>query len=680
MKIKNSILLLIVLLSFACSKDEEPAPNAEEETIGELNLEITVPESGGAIFNAEYDGNNIETAGFHYSYNENFQVGNAEHISANPGSNFSSTINTGLIYNQKYFVRAYVESTSGKRIESEEKSFVSLGSIAPVITSVNNSHLQDTVSIKGKNFGNSGYNSVKVYFAETRANIIRSNDTLVECIVPVEFQNPDPEVRLKIYEKEVVYNEFKLFTPEVSSASQTDFALGDTITLYGDHFDTAVERTKVLSDNMELEVLFTSRDSLQFVLPLDASTSNIEVTLRAQLQEIKVDFIGQYKRPEILNIEGNIRTYDTLIFKGTNFSPLKEANKIYFDGHQAKILSASQTELKIQTPIGPYEDSTPEVTYNLMDYTIKPGEELEFQDPWLFKAQTEFEFYGNTDQNFSQDGKLYLVQKNYGEYNLSFLEFDPESLEFNKFQMSLPETHLADYPFQVIQDPATGKVYLLFNAEEKNFYELKMESGSITGLEDYPAITSNYPEAFISNNNIFVTGGWVDNYSRTDTTADELNELWAYDISNKEWIQKTGHPTSYSRSGDVIFQKGNDSYISYGINTTGGVSLWKYSSSSDSWSNQNSHYSAKFGKAFFMHKGKGYAYFADPVNATPSNFAYKYDLEANAWESIKPLNNRYFTYFSFPDRHAAFKVDGRVFIGIYQYPQLKFFEADLDKI
>ncbi|WP_345010379.1 IPT/TIG domain-containing protein [Christiangramia aestuarii] len=643
-------------------------------------MEIKVLEDGGVSFQGEYEGTDIETSGFYYSTTEDFQNENAIEVSAEPERIFTSIINTGLFYNQEYFVRAFIETSSGEKIESPEKSFVSLGSKAPKIRSINNSHLGDTVTIIGENFGASDFTGVKVHFDEARSKILRSNDTLVECIVPVDFQISNPPVRLRVYDKEVIYNDFKLLTPVISEASISNFSLGDTLKIYGDHFDTAVERTKIIIDNKPLEILSTSRNSLQFILPLDASKSKLEFSLWAQNQEVKVDYIGKLNKPLIESVGGNLRTYDTIVIKGDNFSPLKQANKVYFDEHRAEVLSASPKELIVLSPIGPYKDATFEVTYNLMDYEVYPNEKTIFQDAWLFKAETDYEFYGNTDQYFTKNGKLYIVQKNYGEHQLSFLEFDPEKLQFEKFQMPLPATHLADVSFQVAQEKDYGPVYLFFNSEKENFYELRLESRSYSSLKDYPAITSNGPEVFISDKKVFVTGGWVDYSSHTDTTADEIRELWAYDMSLDDWIQKADHPEAYLRSGDVVFQKGNDTYITYGLNTTGGVSFWRYSSSLDSWSNLNSHHSARFGKAFFMHNGFGYAYFSDPVNATPSNFAHRYDLEKNTWNSITPLNNRYYTYFTFPRNYTAFKVNGKIFIAIYSNSKLKFFEADTEKI
>ena len=679
MKIPKLLFLLLLILIGACSTENEPeiSESANEPVI---NLTIEVQEDGGVIFKGEHDENNTESAGFYYSAQENFNSASAQFTPADPVNHFAARVDNGLIYNQEYFVRAQILTGNGQNIESMEKSFVSMGSKAPVITEVNNSHLKDTVWIRGANFNSSSYSSTQVFFEDERAHIISSNDSLIKCLVPLGFRTYEPKIYVKVFEKQTVYEDFKLHTPEVFGSSHSEFGLGDTITLYGDHFDIDIDRTQLLSHGSPLEVLATYRDSLNFVLPLNAANSNIELKLMAQKQEVNVDFIGKYTKPRIEKIEGSVKTYDTIILSGVNFSPLKEANEVFFDGLPARILSASRNELEVLTPIGPYEDALPEVIYKIMDYSIQPDEQIVFQDHWLFKAETEYEFYGNTDQHYTYDGKLYLVQKNYGEYELSFLEFDPSTLQFDNFQIILPQTHLADYPFQVVQDKLTEKVYFLFNSDTNNFYEFNPSTKEFHSLKNYPAITSNYPEVFINGNQLFVTGGWVANSDHTNTTYDDLSELWAYEIGKNNWTQKTVNPARGSHSGDVLFQNGYDVYLSYGINTTGGVSFWKYSASSDNWVDLNSHYSAKFGKAFFMHNNKGYAYFADPVNATPSNLAYKYNLNSNTWESIQPLNNRYYTYFNFPRNYAAFKINGKIFIAIYDYPKLKFFEADLDKI
>ncbi len=677
MKSLTFLVALLCIFFISCSKEEA---NDAEITIREVTLSIEVPSSGGAIFHGNHELENIESAGFYISTKQSFNIEEAQSLIATSATHFKAEIESGLEYNVKYYVRAFVNKSNGDYVESKEKSFVSLGSKAPIISSMSDSHLNDVVTIKGKNFKNSNYNALKVFFESEKASIINSNDTIIECLVPVNIPSHTPQVRLMVYEKEVIYDDFSLFTPDISATSQQDFALGDTITLYGDHFDTAIDRTKIVSDQSELEILFTDRDSIIFVLPLDATSSNLDLTLKAQKQEVDIDFLGKYREPVITEIDGNIRTWDTLIIKGENFSPLIDANEVYFDGLKAQILSSTHSEIKVITPLGPYQDAEPELVYKIMDYEIRPSFSISFVDSWLFKAETEYEFYGNTDQYFTKDGKLYLVQKNYGEYYLSFLEFDPASLEFNSFELILPDAKLADFPFQIIQNQTSKKIYFLFNAGSENFYEFDLSTESFKPLKDYPAITTNNPEVFMANDMIYVTGGWVDTYSSIENTDEKIKELWAYNISNNNWIQKNDFPRSHGGYGDVIFQKENEIYIVYGINTSGGVNFWEYSTNTDNWKDLNSHPSAKFGKASFVHNGSGYAYFSDPINATPDNFAHKYTFETNSWVPIEPLNNRYYTYFNFPNNYAAFKVDERMFIVIDEYPALRFFEADLNKI
>ncbi len=678
MKISKFLILILVVIGISCSKEENNIKGEEKDL--EVVLTIEVINDGGVNLKGNYEDNQITSAGFYVAPVANFSAANALHLTAEAENSFSAVMNSGIVYNHQYFVRAYVKKQNGQIIESEEKSFVSLGGKSPEISSVDRSHLKDTAVIKGQFFGDPTLNSLKVYFDQAQAQVVEYNDSLIKSIVPTDFEGPSPVIRVVKEQKEATFSNFNLFTPEIESASQNTFALGDTISLYGNHFDTEISRTKILLDGKPLQILATARDSISFILPLSSSKSDLQPSLFAQKQEVPVNFLGKFEKPIIEKLEGNFRTYDTIVISGTYFSPLIDGAKVTFDGLEAQIISAAKNQIKVLSPLGPYKDDQPDIVYEIMDYSITPDEQIAFTDPWLFKAETEYEFYGNTDQHFTKNGKLYLIQKNYGDYNFSLLEFDPNNLTFNHFEIPLPETHLADYPFQVAQDEKSGKIYILFNSKDSNFYELSLDSQSFTSLKDYPAIQSNRPVVFISSDQLFVTGGWVENANHTNTTYDELTELWAYDFNTNSWNQRKSQTKRYSRSGDVMFQNEDDTFISYGLNTSNGKSLFKYSSISDEWENLNSNNSAEFGKAFFIHDQTGYAYFADPVNGTPSNFAYKYNLDANSWESIQPLNNRYYHYFNFPRNYAAFKVNGKIFIAIFHYPNLRFFEANLKRL
>ena len=672
--IKYYLIGVLILTSiYSCSPD-----NSEVSEDQNITLEIKVLEDGGVLLRSQSSIVATDAIGFDISRNETF-TNSIKLVGVGTSKSFEVAKENDLIYNEEYFVRSYIGS-GDDIVYSEIKSFVSLGSKAPNIESIHKSHIGDTTSIVGKNFGNTiASGDIRIWFKDESARVLQHNDSLIKCIVPTGFVEDNPVVTLQILEKKVKFYDFELFAPIITSLSSSNLKLGDTLSLYGDHFDNVLSRNKVLVNDNEVKILDANRKELMVVLPSDQKTSSIKFSLFSQNQSTIYESGINFPKPIFDKIEGNYNTLDTLAITGSNFSPLIEANEVFFNDIKAKVFSSTSTELKVQLPIGPFTDKSPDISIKLMDYDVKQSDAINIEDIWLFKAQTQNAFYLSGDSNFEYDGKLYMVKQADGTSNIAFLVFDPSTMTFDKFEVGIPESNLYYAPFQVVKNPKTDKIYFFFNKSGKNFYEFDLSSKKFNQLPDFTAYSSAGPEVFIINSKLYVIGGRITESYPGQELYESISTIYYFDLESLKWEIAVKTETGFGISERLAFIQDDSAYIVYGAGSTS-KKLFEFNSSNNSFTEIEGPYNAKYGNASFTYNNKGYAYFSDPIEGTPENRAHKFNFSTKSWERIEALNARYYTYFNFPDGYSAYKVNGRIFIAIYHYPYYRFYEADLDKL
>ncbi len=596
--IKYYLIGVLILTSiYSCSPD-----NSEVSEDQNITLEIKVLEDGGVLLRSQSSIVATDAIGFDISRNETF-TNSIKLKGVGTSKSFEVVKENDLIYNEEYFVRSYIGSGEDI-VYSEVKSFVSLGSKAPNIESIYKSHIGDTTSIVGKNFGNTtASGDIRIWFKDESARVLQHNDSLIKCIVPTGFVEDNPVVTLQILEKKVKFYDFELFAPIITSLSSSNLKLGDTISINGDHFDNVLSRNKVLVNDNEVKILDATRKELMVVLPSDQKTSSIKFSLFSQNQNTNYESGLNFPRPIFDEIEGNFITLDTLAITGLNFSPLAEANEVYFNDIKAKVFSSSSTELKVQLPIGPFTDNSPDITIKLMDYDVKQSDAINIQDIWLFKAQTQNAFYLSEDSNFEYDGKLYMVKQADGTSNIAFLVFDPSTMTFDKFEVGIPESNLYYAPFQVVKNPETDKIYFFFNKSGKNFYEFDLSSKKFNQLPDFTAYSSAGPEVFIISNKLYVIGGRITESYPGQELYESISTIYYFDLESLKWEIAVKTETGFGISERLAFIQDDSAYIVYGAGSTS-KKLFEFNSSNNSFIEIEGPYNAKYGNASFTYNNK----------------------------------------------------------------------------
>jgi N-acetylneuraminic acid mutarotase len=673
------LLLPLLFLSFACEPEEEEpmAPNEKLEITA-----VEIPEEGGVKLKAKYTGDalieNSENGFLISTTEEPSQSGSIDLQGTIAGNEIYFATTGNLIYNSQYYVRAYIKHSETKILYSDIKSFVSLGSKLPEVSNIEKGLLQDTVKISGKYFTeNSHY--ISVHFDGHRSSVIKSNDSIIKCLVPANIQRYDPVVKVDVYGKTATYNDFALFTPTITSLSEKTAALGDTLTIHGNYFDFENSRNKVMVGEKETMILSSSFGAITFLLPTSLAGSTNTVKLLSQLQETTFSGTVKIKKPVIHSIPGNVRAYETIEIIGEGFSPEKEENKVFFGENLAKVFEASGTKLTVRVPIGPYENRSPKLRIELMDYSVAFEGEVKLKDVWLFKNRLTANINTRGSQYFVHNNLGYTFEREDENSRFKVHVLDPKTESWSNFYVTYPRTEIQQEDMAIAYNKQSGRIFFYFSAEEKNFYEFSLQTKSFSLKKDYPGVARGASAMFSIHNNIYLGFGRF-MYATGYEDVAPLSHFWSYNPDMDKWEQMADFPLHGSRSDVSAFIIGDKAYVGNGASHTGNNDFWRYSPTSNTWDRMADFPGARTYTSFFELDGKAYVYFGSVLTGNPDETAFRYNVAANDWMILDPVNNLYYTYFIYPDASIAIRFDDAVYLGILSWPNYEFFKADLSKL
>ena len=673
------LLLLSLPLFLACE------PTGTDEVIEETELleftHLEVLESGGVTFEATYTGSSTISdykTGFFISRQE---IPTEQYSMDIPGTvtgkMVSGESDSGFAYNEQYYVRAYIKFSTSKILFSEAKSFVSLGSKAPEIKEIDRSLILDTVSIRGKYFTNN-HGNITVKFGHAYSGIISVNDSLIRSIVPKDIESHKPIVSVEVHGKKAVFQEFSLLSPSIDKISKTSAALGDTLTIFGKNFDFDNSRNKIIIDEQEVEIIKSSRDSIQFVLPERVSTPTLDVKLETQLQEAILKGAITIKKPVLAALPAVSQAYEIIEISGNNFSIFPEDNKVYFDDRIAKVLEATRTKLKVRIPIGPYEDRQLDVRIEFLGYNIAYEGEFSLKDIWLMKSRLESGSSFRGSKYFVHNNLAYIFEQDYEHTRWKVYIMDPTTDTWSHIYVPYPKPDVKSKDFSIIYNRNSGRIFFYFSAEKDNFYEFFLDTKSFSQRSDYPGVERGVPATFSIDNRLYIGLGRFMDYGYQD--REPLSQFWSYDINNDTWKEVATFPHFGERSDLSVFVINGDAYLGNGASDTGDLDFWRYSPDTDKWTRLADFPGARTYTSFFEYAGKAYVYYGTVLTGNPDETAFEYDPGTDTWTVIDPVNHLYYTYFIYPQGSLALRFENAVYLGMTRYPHIEFFKADLNRL
>ncbi|GAB4518091.1 MAG: hypothetical protein Tsb004_28580 [Allomuricauda sp.] len=671
-----------MLLSCSDDNSEEGAPSEnEQENVFEIlnfDLQLNVIQDGGVSLVASADAieeNDISEYGFLLSQSEDPTLENSRIIESKGivNNTFSQIIDKDLDYNKEYFVLAFVKHLEEYRY-TPVKSFVSTGSKAPVIDLIPQAHIGDTLKIKGSNF-TSIPGRIKVLFDEDVAVVLETTDSLVKCVVPKTLKRFNSKVTIELYGKSDSFEDFSLFTPIINNISKQMVSIGDTLTIYGNHFDVENERNSITIEEKSAEILYSSRDSISFVLPKSLSKSINKIKLSTQLQEVSSGVSFTTRIPVIEQLPNSFYATQIIEIVGDEFSPIPEDNIVWLDDNRAEVLTASKNKLTVKVPIGPYDGRNPVLRIELMDQEVQYSKILTLTDVWLFYKELDYSSYY---QNFvNKDNVAYVFTED--DFNARFLVklLDSDLNLLSSFYVDYPRTSIKDEYYSILYNAESDRVFFYFaDEEEQNFYEFLPNTKTFVERANYPDVERRVSTVFNIGDLIYMGLG---RYPETNYYPDyePFSHFWSYNDNQDTWNQVASFPGSSNRLLTSTFVINGEAYVGNGAMTTGDLDFWKFNPVSDEWTRIADFPNVRNNTASFEYNGYGYVFFGGFLSSSDGEF--KYVPSSDAWIELDRVNETQFQYHGASALTSHIKFSDAIYLLVRQ-SNGRCYKADLERL
>lgn len=521
-------ILLVTCVIFSCDNDNEEdnlPPLPIVETVGSQ-----VFSSGGVTLQGNISnlgdnqitafGFEVETQGNNVYYNVNHQVT----LPATQGI-FVVEILQGLYPDLEYHFTAYV-TTDLDTYRGETLSFFSNGSANPImeLCTPNIAHIGDTVVLSGENFP-TDINELELKFGDSYAQIESTTETEITFTVP----RPEGDLRgleISSYGNQVIENGLlDLHQPIITSTNPATAFFGETISIIGDHFNNNIYSTSVSIGGIDAQVLSTSRNEIQVIIPEDVNYSNSIITVYAQNQYVNYNNFN-IKVPEFVTVPNQVYTDQNFLV--TVDQTYENKNLFLIDGKEYYPTIIDDTTLQFYI----YSSQS----FVQRDITLK----------WVIN---DIEVV--SDQLLNLSNPYYKVKDGYNN-NFPFAKYDVftinnEAVIIGDIAYTNPLKYIYKYndvtrtwtnqsqlnsngsPYSFgsggasfVYSENTNLIFgLRSNGFAQDFIQVDISTGNVTELT--PNNQSNYyGKGFAYQNKVFYT---------MPLTSD----LWAYDINNQTW-------------------------------------------------------------------------------------------------------------------------------------------------
>jgi hypothetical protein len=374
--IKAIFAFLLLLTLNTCKQDDDMLlPVVFTGPVADVN-------SSGAVFQGIFSGgniSNIDDHGFVWDTHDRPEIGssNFKSLGSVRADKFSAEISFALQTGKIYHVRAYYKR--GKTIlYGHSVSFASLGSLAPVITSLNPEKATwgDTISIQGKNFSYKNAD-LTIRFGNHISSVASATDSLLRVIVPGELDTIISDVSLNLFGNQAFSDQkFALLPPDIDNVNILSAYYKSEIVILGKYFKK--DKTRVYFDDQEASIIEIKPDRIVCQVPFSEKSTDASLS---------VDVLGQTNTfqekfrvlvPQIARLSANEGTWrDTIILYGQYF-PVKSSDiSVFFDNQTVKPFFASEDSLMIT------------IDDHLLQGNYKPS--LSFRDEEIL-SETNFRF------------------------------------------------------------------------------------------------------------------------------------------------------------------------------------------------------------------------------------------------------------------------------------------------
>lgn len=254
-------------------------------------------------------------------------------------------------------VRAFIR-TADLIIYSATQSVASLGGLAPTINQITPSSISpgDTICISGEGFASLPSGN-QVFFDQTEVELLSSSDSQIKVIAPIT-NNSSPDISVRSWGKTTTASTSVMSNvPSITGTNHASQSIDQQITIYGTNFSVNnsanIVRFESSGVSSTATVLESYTDSLIVNIPdlSHPSITNFDISVSIGSLVASKENCFEFLRPMFDSQQSIVSLCDTIIIKGSNFSPTPDNNSIFTildsgSSSRIPIISSSTTEVK----------------------------------------------------------------------------------------------------------------------------------------------------------------------------------------------------------------------------------------------------------------------------------------------------------------------------------------------
>lgn len=426
------------------------------------------------------------------------------------------------------------------------------------------------VSIELENFE---ADKLQVFFDMEKATIEGSSETGITVIVPRTIKRSNPTLKIiDLNENKTIFEKtFLLKKPIISSYSSESVTFNETLTIYGENFDTDKDFISVFVNNEKAVILSNDYNKIEIQIPIKIAKANLEVKVKSQLQETTSPVALALKAPIIKSIRNSsvwLQTY--LYINVENFNPDNTLGELFINGVPSNYFTVNGKTVEVIMPPGPYKDfKITNITYKTAGLTTSYDYDVKILNDFIMVDHIDNAGIDHTI--FTHNNKAYALKyvmndSDSANRTYSFLEFSPITEKWTELSSFKYSGYIAD---AVYDGEDTVYLYRLSVASQTySMTKLNMDTFKETPIA-LPSNKIQGPMLFAYQDNLYLLSGL--NNDQGNTTV--RTQKYKYSKNNNTWTELASSafsPIPLVANGSsgkckYIFNGGN-LYLSDGIN------------------------------------------------------------------------------------------------------------------
>ncbi|MCF6133169.1 IPT/TIG domain-containing protein [Flavobacterium wongokense] len=414
------------------------------------------------------------------------------------------------------------------------------------------------------------FGDLQVFFDLEEAQVTYVSHTEIKAVIPRTITNHTP--RLKIIDlvtNETILDEtISLKTPVINGYSQNQVSYNTVFSIYGENFDELSNDVKVYANNQPAQIISTNYNEIQVMLPTNITSSNIQIKVNAQRQDV-VSTIGLQLRNPVISAVASPTAWirGQLVVTGDNFNPNYEYGEVWVNGVQC-YFSASTNQLSIDMPPGPFSDfQVTNITYKTAGLTANFNTNVPIGNDAIMVDHSAAAF----NKIFVHNNKAYALTTFSsspfgGNADYVLMEFSPVTEKW---------TQLSSFSYNGRIDDAvydgSNSLYIYKASSTGTFALTKLDMNSFAQSSiTLPDNKIRWPILFAYDSHLYLLSG-LDDHNGTVVTS--RTEKYSYSEATNSWtlLSSSAFPgmplVDPQGSGSCQYlHHGNNIYLSYGIN------------------------------------------------------------------------------------------------------------------